>query len=158
MPLLPRDQLVVGMQPFSRAFVIEENRDFLDRVDAIDLNKVLPIRKKVVILSQEPSPGGDVPRGTVVNLTLAVKDDLPMDILGVEPILAQKWANPALLEAAVTTAPNAARLEKILVEKSDISELTDDDRAAFGTFAAEHGIADADQAKVFKDVKLAFTL
>ena len=153
------DQISVVSPFFAQMAVIQENTSYRQRVDEQVITKVLPTTKKIVILSQRPEPGGDVPRGTVVNLTLAVKDDLPMASLGVLDVVAAKWQNPAQVESAVVNAgTSAAALQKILAEKPDYTLLSDPERAVFDGFAAQQGLAGADKTRVYSDVQFAYTL
>jgi hypothetical protein len=138
---------------------IQENTSYKQRVDERVITAVLPKTKKIVILSQRPEPGGDVPRGTVVNLTLAVKDDLPMASLGVLEAVSAKWQNPAQVEAAVVNAgTSAAALQTILADKPDYTLLSDSERAVFDGFAAQQGLGGAEKARVYSDVQFAYTL
>jgi hypothetical protein len=127
-----------------------------ERFQELPITKVLPTTKKVVIVSQQPPAGGDVPRGTVVNLTLALKDDLPMASLGVIKEVATKWQNPALVEADVATVP---ALGPILVEKPRYKDLSDGERAIFDAFAAANlDLSKVDKSQAYGDIQFAYTL
>ncbi len=148
-----------GFESLAKFAVIEENTRFKERVDEQVITAVLPKTKKVVILSQQPSPGGDVPLGTVVNLVLAVKDDLPMVNLGVLEAVSAKWASPAAVEAAVVGAgTGAGALQTILSEKPDYALLNSSEKAVFDGFVAQQGLGTADKGRVYSDVQFAFTL
>lgn len=143
----------------TRMMFVEENKVFHARVNDAVIQAALPRTKKVVILSQQPPPGGDVPRGTVVNLTLAAKDDLPLVSLGVLEAVASKWANPAAVESAVVSAgTSAGALQKILEDKTEYPLLSDSEKAVFDGFAAQQGLGSADKARVYSDVRFAYTL
>jgi hypothetical protein len=126
-----------------------------ERFQELPITKVLPTTKKVVIVSQQPPAGGDVPRGTVVNLTLALKDDLPMASLGVIKEVATKWQNPALVEADVATVP---ALGPILVEKPRYDDLSEAERAVFDGFANSAGLTNVDKHQAYGDIQFAYTL
>jgi hypothetical protein len=159
MPLQPREPADVVRMVSRAAMAVQENTAYRERVNDRVIEKILPRRTKVVILSQNPPPGEDVPLGTVVNITLAVKDDLPMESLGAQPAVSAKWKNAALVENAVVNAgPSAPALQAILTAKPDYALLTDSDRTLFDTFINAQGLGTVDKAKVYSDVQFAYTL
>jgi hypothetical protein len=95
----------------------------------------------IVVVSQDPPAGTEVPFGTAVNITLASLYGIPLNILKdpaglafgtVGDLQAALTANPALL----ASVNNAASFQS----------LSADDQAAFTTFATQHGATDASRA------------
>ena len=96
---------------------------------------------KMVVVSQDPPAGTEVPFGTAVNITLASLDGIPLNILKdpaglsfgtVGDLQAALAANPPLL----ASVSNAASFQS----------LSADEQAAFTNFATQHGATDASRA------------
>jgi hypothetical protein len=141
-----------GFRPIN---VIKDNAQFIDRVNLVELDKIITKPTRTIVVSQDPSPGDQVPAGTPVTLTLAPKDSLPLGVLGVSATLAGKFSHVAALESEVDKLPQAAK--DVIVGTTEYSALSSGVKESVDSVLMAN-IPAAERAKVFDDIRFLVNL
>jgi hypothetical protein len=141
-----------------RLVSVADNKPFIDRVNTGDLIGILKRPTKTVVVTQTPPAGEQVPLGTQITLTLAVKDTLPLGPLGVDPLLVGKFATAGALQDAVEAAPQAEALKEVLGAKASYQDLAGSQKEAADAFLGQLGVADQDRGTALGDLGFVFNL
>jgi hypothetical protein len=96
---------------------------------------------KAIVVSQDPPAGTEVPFGTVVNITLASLDAIPLQILKDQAGLT--FGTVGDFQAALAGDP---ALMASVSNATSFESLSADDQRAFTAFATQHGATDASRA------------
>ncbi len=134
---------------------IPDNKPFVDKFDAGVFADIVARPVKTVVIGQDPAPGEFVPAGTPINLTLTVKDVLPVGgFKGIDATLAGKYKNIGVLQADLENAedPVAKAARSVLDKKADYASLAANDKAAVDAFVENRVGANVDKAKAYNDI------
>lgn len=141
----------------SGSFLIADNKPYLERVNEANLKAKLTRPTKTVVIAQDPDPSDQVPRGTQVTLTLATKNQLPLDGLGAVQIVAGKWQTAGALEDAVEAS---APLKAIMAKDVEYTALSAADKGVVDEFLVENlgELPETDRGRAFGDVGFVYRL
>jgi hypothetical protein len=140
---------LLGAQAF------KDNRDYLDRVNQSELEKVFVRPATTVVLSQDPAAGTQVPLGTQINLTLVAKGDIPTKSIGVVAAVADKWAFAEDVIVAVDTSGDAVK--GVFAKNVDYANLAKGDKAVVDGFLRQQ-LGDVDIAAAYGDIGFIYGL
>ena len=141
----------------STRLLLAANTKYLDRVNEDNLKAKLKRPTKTVVIAQDPDPSEQVPLGTQVTLTLAVKNQLPLDGLGASRTVADKWQTAGALEDAVE---KSAPVKAILEKEVDYADLSPADKRVVDEFLIQNlgELSETDRGKAYGDVGFVYTL
>ena len=114
---------------------------------------------RTVVVNQDPAPANQVPQGTQVTITTAVKETIPLSGLSVSDAVKTKWQTAGNLLDAVDGAQNAEAVKEVLAKKQSFDDLSEADRSVAQDFLSKAGgITGGDQSNAFDDVSFVFNL
>jgi len=152
--------LASGASLFAKA---RDNIDFIAKFDPSVLGSIVRPTRTVVV-SQNPPAGDFVPAGTPINLTLTVKQTLPLGAFKVDAAFAGKYVNIGPFLDDVENPQDAISLGAKSVLEKDIAydALAANDRQAIDSFMRTRfgeAAGTAEQsAKLYNDMKFVFKL
>ena len=136
---------------------VPDNTLIIEKVDFSGLLGTLKRPTRTVVVGQTPAPGDQVPLGTQVTLTLAVKEILPLSGFGLLDQVRNKFATAGDLVSAVDGATDAPNVKDVFASGKPYAELSDAERTAADGFTNQLGqLSGDDRARAYEDVAFVY--
>ncbi len=143
---------------------VQDNTVILNKVDFSGLLGTLKHPTRTVVVGQTPGPGEQVPLGTQVTLTLAVKEILPLASFGLMEQVRSTWPTAGDLVDAVEdpkiNPQTDAQVKVVFGSGKSYGDLSAADRALADAFTAERVgvLSPEDKARAYEDVAFVYSL
>lgn len=129
----PNPEFVVpfGLRSFGTPYAeVLSAHAFLDifNPDVLE-EKVRPTR--ILVVSQDPAPGGVVPAGTAVSVTTSAKEELPLDAFDVADVLATSFTD---IGALFDVVEEQEAVRGVVAKDVPYAELSAADKTNFDQF------------------------
>ncbi|HEX9312630.1 MAG TPA: hypothetical protein VGA30_07395 [Actinomycetota bacterium] len=144
--------------------MVQDNTQIIEKVDFSGLLGALKRPTRTVVVGQTPEPGEQVPLGTQVTLTLAVKDTLPLSNFGLMEQVRSTWPTAGDLVGAVekplVNPQTDAQVKVVFASGKSYGDLSQADRSVVDGFINERvGLLSADdKARAYEDIAFVYGL
>jgi hypothetical protein len=156
----PGVSFVKSVGGLTYTMAIRDNTVFAGKFDPGRFQGIVARPTRTIVVGQDPPAGDFVPGGTPVNVTLVMKDEIPLDTFkDIDVIVAQKYKTIGALQADLENPndPVSTEAKTVLDKNVEYNALSSGDKLAIDNYIlqrfGDQAGTEETKAKVYEDVK-----